>query len=62
VGGFNAYQGELRSVVQVNEWFPISLTSLVAIVAHEAYPGHHTERACKEKLLYRDQSRLERPW
>jgi hypothetical protein len=31
----------------------------VDIVAHEAYPGHHTERVCKEKLLYRDKSRLE---
>jgi hypothetical protein len=56
---FNDYRGDLRSVVQVNEGFPISLTSLVAIVAHEAYPGHHTERTCKEQLLYRDQSRLE---
>jgi hypothetical protein len=56
---FNDYRGDLRSVVQVNEGFPVSLTSLLAIVAHEAYPGHHTERTCKEKLLYRDQSRLE---
>jgi hypothetical protein len=56
---FNDYRGDLRSVVQVNEGFPISLNSLLAIVAHEAYPGHHTERACKEKLLYRGRSRLE---
>jgi hypothetical protein len=56
---FNSYRGDLRSVVQVNEGFPMSLTTLLAIVAHEAYPGHHTERACKEKLLYRDRSRLE---
>lgn len=56
---FNAYRGDLRSEIQVNEDLPISLTSLVDIVAHEAYPGHHTERVCKEKLLYRDASRLE---
>jgi hypothetical protein len=56
---FNAYRGDLRSDIQVNEDLPISLTSLVDIVAHEAYPGHHTERVCKEKLLYRDKARLE---
>jgi hypothetical protein len=56
---FNAYRGDLRSDIQVNEDLPISLTSLVDIVAHEAYPGHHTERVCKEQLLYRDRSRLE---
>ncbi len=56
---YNDYRGDLRSVIQVNVGFPISITALVAIVAHEAYPGHHTERACKEKLLYRDRSRLE---
>lgn len=56
---FNSYRGDLRSVIQVNDDLPISVTSLIDIVAHEAYPGHHTERACKERLLYRDQSRLE---
>jgi hypothetical protein len=56
---FNRYRGDLRSVVQVNEDLPISLISLMEIVAHEAYPGHHTERVCKEKLLFRDKSRLE---
>jgi hypothetical protein len=56
---FNSYGGDFGSVVQVNEDLPISLTALVDIVAHEAYPGHHTERACKEVLLYRDRSRLE---
>ncbi len=56
---FNDYRGDLRSLVQVNEDLPISLLSLIATVAHEAYPGHHTERACKEAQLYRDGSRLE---
>jgi hypothetical protein len=56
---FNDYRGDLRSVVQVNDGFPVSLTGLLAIAAHEAYPGHHTERTCKEKLLYRDKGRAE---
>jgi hypothetical protein len=56
---FNQYLGGLLSLVQVNEDLPRSLIDLVDVVAHEAYPGHHTERACKEQLLYRDRSRLE---
>jgi len=56
---FNWYRGDLSSVIQVNEDLPISLISLIDIVAHEAYPGHHTERVCKEQLLYRDKSRIE---
>jgi hypothetical protein len=56
---FNTYHSDFFSVVQVNEDLPISLMSLVDTVAHEAYPGHHTERVCKEKRLYRDKSRLE---
>lgn len=38
---------------------PLTIVDVVTIVAHEAYPGHHTERACKEQLVYRDRSRLE---
>ncbi|HEY7280410.1 MAG TPA: hypothetical protein VID47_02345, partial [Actinomycetota bacterium] len=56
---FNQYRGDLFSLVQVSQDLPRSLIDLVDVVAHEAYPGHHTERACKEQLLYRDGSRLE---
>ncbi len=38
---------------------PRTIVDVVATVAHEAYPGHHTERACKEQHLYRDRARLE---
>jgi hypothetical protein len=56
---FNEYHGDLHSLVQVNLDLPRSIVDVVDIVAHEAYPGHHTERACKEQLLYRDRGRLE---
>jgi hypothetical protein len=56
---FNDYRGELCSLVQVNLDLPRTIVDAVTLVAHEAYPGHHTERACKEQLLYRDRSRLE---
>ncbi len=56
---FNRYRGELASLVQLNLDVPRTILDVVATVAHESYPGHHTERACKEALLYRDRSRLE---
>jgi hypothetical protein len=57
--GFNDYRGELRSRVEVNTDLPISPRSAVALVAHELYPGHHTERGWTERLLYAGRGRLE---
>jgi hypothetical protein len=56
---FNDYRGKLASLVQVNLDLPRTIVDVITLVAHESYPGHHTERACKEQLLYRDRSRLE---
>jgi hypothetical protein len=55
---FNDYRGGLRSRVEVNTDLPLSAGSVVATMAHELYPGHHTERTWKEQLLY-DRGRLE---
>ncbi len=51
--GFNSYLGDLRSRVDVNTDLPVLSTSLAHLVAHEAYPGHHTERSRKEVGLVR---------
>jgi hypothetical protein len=56
---YNWYQGQHRSSVEVNADLPISIILLVDLAAHEAYPGHHTERTAKEARLYRDLGRLE---
>ena len=56
---FNLYRGKLNSLVQVNVDLPFSIVDLLDLVAHEAYPGHHTERSCKEQRLYRDGGRFE---
>jgi hypothetical protein len=56
---FNDYRGGLRSRVEVNTDLPINATSVVALVAHELYPGHHSERTWKEQLLYVDRGQLE---
>lgn len=51
--GFNYYQGGLRSRVAINTDLPVLSTSLGHLVAHEAYPGHHTEHTRKEAGLVR---------
>jgi hypothetical protein len=56
---FNYYLGALRSRVAVNTDLPL-YTSLVAkVVAHETYPGHHTEHAWKEQRLVHERRQLE---
>lgn len=51
--GFNYYLGGLRSRVTINVDLPVLSTSLGPLVAHEAYPGHHTEHCRKEIGLVR---------
>ncbi len=57
--GFNYYLGGLRSRVVINVDLPVLSTSLGHLVAHEAYPGHHTEHSRKEVGLVRRRRQLE---
>jgi hypothetical protein len=47
--GFNYYEGDYRSRVAINADLPHRLGQLPHLVAHEAYPGHHTEHCRKER-------------
>jgi hypothetical protein len=57
--GFNYYLGGLRSRVAINTDLPVLSTGLAHLVAHEAYPGHHTEHTRKEVGLVRGRRHLE---
>ena len=57
--GYNWYLGKFRSRVELSTDLPLKAHTLPGLVAHEAYPGHHTERAVKEAKLWREQGRLE---
>jgi hypothetical protein len=57
--GFNYYLGGLRSRVAINVDLPVLATGLAHLVAHEAYPGHHTEHTRKEAGLVRRRGQLE---
>jgi hypothetical protein len=45
------YLGSLRTRIAINEELPITGWWLLDLVSHEAYPGHHTEHACKDANL-----------
>ena len=57
--GFNYYLGDLRSRVAINVDLPVLGPTLPQLVAHEAYPGHHTEHSRKEVGLVRRRDLLE---
>jgi len=57
--GFNYYEGGLRSRVAINIDLPVLSLTLAHLVAHEAYPGHHTEHSRKEAGLVRQRRWLE---
>jgi hypothetical protein len=46
--GFNYYLGNYRSTVAVNADVKQLMSNLPRLVAHESYPGHHTEHCRKE--------------
>lgn len=49
--GFNYYDGGYRSRVAVNADLRQQMANLPRLVAHESYPGHHTEHCRKEERL-----------
>ena len=57
--GFNYYEGDYRSRVAINADLPHRLSHLPHLVAHEAYPGHHTEHCRKELGLVERADRTE---
>lgn len=49
--GFNYYLGDYHSRVAINGDLTQYMSSLPHLIAHEAYPGHHTEHCRKEQFL-----------
>ena len=56
---YNWYLGKYRSRIDINTDLPLRANSAVPLLAHEAYPGHHTEHALKEHYLYERGGRTE---
>ena len=48
---YNRYLGESKSRIEINTDLPMRVDGLAITIAHEGYPGHHTELAIKEAKL-----------
>jgi hypothetical protein len=57
--GFNYYEGNYCSTVAVNADLKQQMANLPRLVAHESYPGHHTEHCRKEAGLVAGQDQQE---
>jgi hypothetical protein len=57
--GYNWYQGNATSVIQVNLDLPIHIDRAVDLACHEGYPGHHVYNLMLEQHLVRDRGWVE---
>jgi hypothetical protein len=57
--GYNWYQGNYRSLIQVNTDLPVYIDRAVDLACHEGYPGHHVYNVLLEKHLMRDRGWVE---
>jgi hypothetical protein len=51
--GYNWYQGNYRSLIQVNTDLPLRIARAVDLGCHEGYPGHHVHNMLLERDLAR---------
>ena len=58
-GGYNWYQGNYSSLIQVNTDLPIYIDRAIDLASHEGYPGHHVYHSLCEKHLVRDRGWIE---
>lgn len=50
-GGYNYYQGNSQSLIQINTDFPTYIDRAVDVGCHEGYPGHHVFMTLMEQNL-----------
>lgn len=57
--GYNYYQGDLASLIQINTDLPIRISRAVDLGCHEGYPGHHALNYLLEQRLMRARGWME---
>ena len=57
--GYNYYQGNLRSLIQINTDLPIRISRAVDLGCHEGYPGHHALNMLLEQRLTKERGWVE---
>ena len=57
--GYNWYQGNFRSLIQVNTDLPVYIDRAIDLACHEGYPGHHVYNALLEQHLVKSRGWIE---
>ena len=57
--GYNWYQGDANSLIEINIDLPIYIDRVIDLASHEGYPGHHTYHSLTEKHLYKGRGWIE---
>jgi hypothetical protein len=57
--GYNWYQGDFKSLIQINTDLPIYIDRAIDLACHEGYPGHHVYNVLLEKNLVKDRGWIE---
>ncbi len=57
--GYNWYQGENISLMQINQDFPTKIDSAIGLGCHEGYPGHHVWNVLIEEELIKGKGWVE---
>lgn len=56
---YNWYQGQSKSLIEVNTDLPVFIDRAIDLACHEGYPGHHVYNALLEKHLVTDRGWIE---
>jgi len=57
--GYNFYQGQAVSKIEINSDFPIYTERAIDLGCHEGYPGHHVYNALLEQTFVRERGWIE---
>ncbi|MDQ8027934.1 MAG: hypothetical protein REJ23_04340 [Brevundimonas sp.] len=57
--GYNYYQGNSQSKIEINADFPIYTERAIDLGCHEGYPGHHVYNALLEQTFVRERGWVE---
>jgi hypothetical protein len=57
--GYNYYQGNYNSLIQINTDLPIRISRAVDLGCHEGYPGHHALNMLLEQKLTKERGWVE---
>ena len=57
--GYNWYQGDNESLMQINLDFPVKIDRAIGLGCHEGYPGHHVWNVLVENRLLKENAWIE---